>query len=116
MHSENDVASNGVLIHQEETAAKKDAGIESSSLTLNATSTPAITMPNKIVDGTTTTNPSTNGGHSPSLLPVSVQWLGQNPNLLGKFLEYYNVILSLTCKHMFESISNTLVTILSYMC
>ena len=88
MHPENE---NGVLMHQEETKAKKESEIESSSLTLNVTSTPAITIPDKIVNRNTTTNPTTNGGHSPSLLPVSVQWLSQNPNLLGKFLEYYKV-------------------------
>ena len=82
-----------MLLHQGGANGKKDGEIESNSLTLNATSTPAITSNDKIVNSNTTTNSTANGGHSPSLMPVSVQWLAQNPNLLGKFLEYYKVVI-----------------------
>ena len=93
MRAENDNSSNRMLMHQGSTNGKKESEIESKILALNATSTPAITLNDKIVNSTTTTNSRANGGHSPSLMPVSVQWLAQNPNLLGKFLEYYKVVI-----------------------
>ena len=91
MRPEDEISPDGVLIHQKDATGSNEAQIESSSLPLNATSTPAITIPDKIANGNTNSNSTANGVHSPSLLPVSVQWLGQNPNLLGKFLEYYKV-------------------------
>ena len=95
MRTESEPLSNGEALHHDNSAGKKDVERETKSLSLNvATSTPAISMPGKMTNGTNaiTNSTSTDEGHSPSLLPVSVQWLGQNPNLLGKFLEYYKVI------------------------
>ena len=95
MHPENENDPEGIIIHQETTLTKKSRAMESNTLSINTTSTPATALNDKIVVGnpTSATAPTnTNTVHSPSLLPVSVQWLGQNPNLLGKFLEYYKVI------------------------
>ena len=94
MRPENEISSTGVLIHPEAVTSKKEMKdeIKTISLPLNATSTPAITINDKMENGNSNTPATTNGVHSPSLLPVSVQWLGQNPNLLGKFLEYYKVL------------------------
>ena len=95
MRPETENSSNGGMILQGDATSKKEvSSIESSSIPMTCkASTPAITLNDKIVNVNTTTNvPTTNGGHSPSLLPVSVQWLGQNPMLLGKFLEYYKVL------------------------
>ena len=95
MHPENENDPEGIIIHQETTLTKKARAMESNTLSINTTSTPATTLNDKIVVGNPTQaipSTTTTTVHSPSLLPVSVQWLGQNPNLLGKFLEYYKVI------------------------
>ena len=96
MRPENEPLTNGDAIHHDDSAMKKDVERETKALPLNvATSTPSIPIPGKMIaNGTNgiTNSTSTDEGHSPSLLPVSVQWLGQNPNLLGKFLEYYKVL------------------------
>ena len=94
MHPENENDPEGIIIHQETTLTKKARAMESNTLSINTTSTPATALGDKIGVGNPTPAiaPTTsNTVHSPSLLPVSVQWLGQNPNLLGKFLEYYKV-------------------------
>ena len=91
MRVENDNSSNRIIMDQAGANTKKEE-IVSKSLTLNATSTPAITLNDKIVNSNTGTNSPAIGGYSPSLMPVSIQWLSQNPNLLGKFLEYYKVV------------------------
>ena len=95
MHPENENDPEGIIIHQDTTLTKKARAMESNTLSINTTSTPATTLNDKIVVGNSTQAippTTTTTVHSPSLLPVSVQWLGQNPNLLGKFLEYYKVI------------------------
>ena len=96
MRTESEPLSNGEAIHHDNSSGKKQGEREPKSLALDvATSTPAIAIPGKMLTNGTnaiTNSTSTDEGHSPSLLPVSVQWLGQNPNLLGKFLEYYKVI------------------------
>ena len=95
MRPENEPLTNGDAIHHDDSALKKDVERETKALSLNvATSTPSIPIPGKMITNGTnviSNGTSTDEGHSPSLLPVSVQWLGQNPNLLGKFLEYYKV-------------------------
>ena len=92
MRAEKETSTNSMILAQgSSTNRKKEDELESNSLPLNATSTPAITSNGKIINTNTTTNATANGGHSPSLMPVSVKWISQNPNLLGKFLEYYQV-------------------------
>ena len=96
MRPESEPLTNGDALHHDDPAVNKDVERETKALSLNvATSTPSIPIHGKIISNGTngiTNSTSTDGGHSPSLLPVSVQWLGQNPNLLGKFLEYYKVL------------------------
>ena len=71
---------------------RKQGEVEARIIITNATtSTPAATLHNKTASTNVATTSTANGGHSPSLVPVSVHWLGQNPNLLGKFIEYYKV-------------------------
>ena len=95
MRPETEPLTNGDPIHHDDSSIPKDVEREAKVLSLNvATSTPSIPIPGKMIPNGTnaiTNSTSTDEGHSPSLLPVSVQWLGQNPNLLGKFLEYYKV-------------------------
>ena len=105
MHPENENDPEGIIIHQETTLTKKSRAMESNTLSINTTSTPATTLNDKIVVGNPTpaiASTTANTVHSPSLLPVSVQWLGQNPNLLGKFLEYYKVITHLQNTYAME--------------
>ena len=96
MRDETEALTNGEALHHDNSTRKKDEVRESKPLSLSVTtSTPAIQIPGKMMTNGTngiTNGTSTDEGHSPSLLPVSVQWLGQNPSLLGKFLEYYKVI------------------------
>ena len=71
---------------------RKEGEVEARIIITNATtSTPATALHNKPESANAATTSTANGGHSPSLMPVSVHWLGQNPNLLGKFIEYYKV-------------------------
>ena len=99
MRTESEPLSNGEAIHHDNSSGKKQGEREPKSLALDvATSTPAIAIPGKMLTNGTnaiTNSTSTDEGHSPSLLPVSVQWLGQNPNLLGKFLEYYKELIAM---------------------
>ena len=89
MHPEKQVVATSNLSH---VGPGKSSGL--TQMPINVTSTPAVA--NRLTVNGNTSNTianasasTMNGNHSPSLLPVTLQWLGQNPNLLGKFMEYY---------------------------